>query len=224
MSKFPAALFAEPDPDPDTLANLGPLRALAGVWEGKKGTDVKPTEDGGASQRYVEHWEAQPIDPQMNGPQLLYGLRYHTRIVKPGEVEMYHDQVGYLLWEPATGQIIQTLTIPRGQSALAVGKARKTARRFTLRAVRGRTENGIVSGAFIEENFRTDRWTITYQLHEDGSWSYNQTTVLKIKGVAKLFRHTDANSMKLVKKPSRNPMATAARKAAKRQTKQAAEG
>jgi len=107
---------------------------------------------------------------------------------------------------------------------LAQLEAELAAKRFTLRAVRGRTENGIVSGAFIEENFRTDRWTITYQLHEDGSWSYNQTTVLKIKGVAKPFRHTDANSMKLVKKPSRNPMAKAARKSAKRQAKAAAEG
>ncbi|MBS0255721.1 MAG: FABP family protein [Proteobacteria bacterium] len=216
MSKFPPALFAEPDPDPDTLANLGPLRALAGVWEGKKGTDVKPTEDGGASQRYVERWEAQPIDPQMNGPQLLYGLRYHTHIVKPGEVEMYHDQVGYLLWEPATGTIMQTLAIPRGQSALAVGKARKGAKRFTLRAVRGSCANGIASGPFLEENFRTDRWTITYTVHDDGSWSYDQTTVLKIKGVGKAFRHTDANRLKLVKKPSRNPVAKAARKAAKK--------
>jgi hypothetical protein len=224
MSKFPPALFAEPDPDPDTLANLGPLRVLAGVWEGKRGTDVKPTEDGGASQRYVERWEAQPIDPQMNGPQLLYGLRYHTHIVKPGEVEMYHDQVGYLLWEPATGTIIQTLTIPRGQCAMAVGKARKNAKRFTLRAVRGRTENGIVSGAFLEENFRTDRWTVTYQLNEDGTWGYEQTTVLKIKGVAKAFRHTDRNRLKLVKKPSRNPVAKAARKDAKRQAKDAAAG
>ena len=49
-SKFPAHLFAEPDPDPDTLANLGPLAPLAGTWEGTKGTDIKPTEDGAESQ------------------------------------------------------------------------------------------------------------------------------------------------------------------------------
>jgi hypothetical protein len=27
------------------------------------------------------------IDPQASGPQLFYGLRYHTHIVKPGEIE-----------------------------------------------------------------------------------------------------------------------------------------
>ena len=34
---FPKDIFTEPDIDPDTLANLGPLRPLAGVWEGMKG-------------------------------------------------------------------------------------------------------------------------------------------------------------------------------------------
>jgi hypothetical protein len=41
MAKFPAYLFDEPDPDPNTLANLGPLAPLAGAWEGEKGRDVK---------------------------------------------------------------------------------------------------------------------------------------------------------------------------------------
>jgi len=49
--------------------------------------------------------------PQTNGPQLFYGLRYDMRIVKPGEVETGHDQVGYWLWEPATGALVQTLAI-----------------------------------------------------------------------------------------------------------------
>ena len=29
-------LFTEPDGDPETLANLGPLAPMAGVWEGVK--------------------------------------------------------------------------------------------------------------------------------------------------------------------------------------------
>ena len=44
-------------------------------------------------------------------------------MVKPEQVKTYHDQIGYWLWEPATGTVIQTLTIPRGQVAMAVGKA-----------------------------------------------------------------------------------------------------
>ena len=40
MGAFPDDIFTEPsNVDPDTLANLGPLRAMAGVWEGRKGVD-----------------------------------------------------------------------------------------------------------------------------------------------------------------------------------------
>jgi len=70
-----------------------------------------------------ERYEAQPIDRQTNGPQLFYGLRYHTHIVKPGEVETFHDQVGYWLWEPATGTVTLLEAIPRAQVPMAVGRA-----------------------------------------------------------------------------------------------------
>lgn len=210
MSGFPPALFDEPDPDPDTLANLGPLAPLAGVWEGSKGRDVKPTAEGGETQIYVEKIELQPIDPQMNGPQLLYGLRYHTHIVKPGEVETYHDQIGYWLWEPATGALLHTLTIPRGQVALAKGKAKKDATRFTVKSKRGKTENGIASAEFLEENFRTDSFEMTVTVHDADCWSYEETTMLKIKGVKKPFAHTDTNRLTRTGPAIPNPLARAA--------------
>ena len=79
----------------------------------------------------------QPIDPQTNGPQLFYGLRYHTHIVKPGEVETFHDQVGYWLWEPAARTVIHTLAIPRGQVLLAAGTAEPDATEFVVSAALG---------------------------------------------------------------------------------------
>ena len=58
----------------DTLANLGPLRRLAGVWESDQGVDINPKADGPERRVYREHVRMEPIDPQSNGPQLLYGL------------------------------------------------------------------------------------------------------------------------------------------------------
>src|ERR1700690_3040883 len=116
-------IYTEPDGDPDTLANLGPLAPMAGIWMGTTGTDEHPVAEGTEANSFVERYELQPIDRQTNGPQLLYGLRYHTHIVKPGEVETFHDQVGYWLWEPATKTVILTLAIPRAQVALAGGTA-----------------------------------------------------------------------------------------------------
>lgn len=209
MSKFPAGLFAEPEPDPDTLVNLGPLAPLAGTWTGRKGGDTKPTEDGGEAQVFVETIDLQPIDPQTNGPQLLYGLRYHTHIVKPSEVETYHDQVGYWLWEPATGNLFYSLTIPRAQIVLATGRAAATDRSFTVTAARGSTTNGICSGPFLEENFRTDAVSMTVTVNGDGTWSYSETTTLAIKGVPDPFRHTDENRLTRIAPPKPNPLMAA---------------
>lgn len=190
----------------NTLKNLGPLQPMAGIWRGTKGLDINPKAAGPETQAFVERLELQPIDPQTNGPQLLYGLRYHQHIVKPGEVETYHDQIGYWLWEPATGMIIQTLAIPRGQTAMAVGKAAPNAKEFELVASRGATTNGICSNPFLEEAFRTDEYHIKISIHGDGTWSYDETTTLVIKG-EKRFAHTDKDTLIKIGEPTPNPLA-----------------
>ena len=210
MDKFPEDIYTEPEPDIDTLANLGPLTGMAGIWIGTRGLDVSPKPDGPEKQAFIEHVELQPIDAQTNGPQLFYGLRYHTRIVKPDDVETFHDQVGYWLWEPATGAVIQTLSIPRGQTAMAVGRAATDARSFRLEAVRGSETNGIVSNPFLEYAFRTVSYTITVTIHADGTWSYEQSTVLIIPGQAEPFHHTDRNTLRKIGEPTPNPTAQAA--------------
>src|SRR6266446_1533546 len=210
MQAFPQDIFTEPEPDPHTLRNLGPLTPLAGIWEGQRGLDVHPAAGGTEKNAYIERIDLQPIDAQTNGPQLFYGLRYHTRIVKPDDVETFHDQVGYWLWEPATGTVIQTLSIPRGQTAMAVGRTAADARTFRLEAVRGSETNGIVSNPFLEYAFRTESYTITVSINADGTWSYEQDTVLIIPGQAEPFHHTDRNTLRKIGEPTPNPTAQAA--------------
>jgi hypothetical protein len=212
MDSYPADIYTEPEPDPDTLANLGPLRRLAGIWASADGMDVNPKPDCPEHQRFIERYELQPIDAQTNGPQLYYGLRYHTRIVKPDDPETFHDQVGYWLWEPATLAILLTLSIPRGQAAMAIGRAAPDARSFTLEAVRGSSVNGIVSNPFLEQAFRTDRYTIKVDTHDDGTWSYEQDTLLIIPGQPEPFHHTDRNRLRKIAEPTPNPTALAARR------------
>jgi hypothetical protein len=204
---FPEDIYTEPsDVDVDTLSNLGPLRAMAGVWQGRRGLDVKPKAEGPKKQAYVERMELQPIDPQTNGPQLLYGLRYHTHVVKPDQVKTYHDQVGYWLWEPATNTVIHTLTIPRGQIVMAGGSASAEAREFELLATQDAEHFGIRSAPFLDWAFKTVEFRIKVCIHANDSWSYEEDTVLMIRGQSEPFHHTDRNTLTRIAEPTPNPL------------------
>ncbi len=149
----------------------------------------------------------QPIDPPTNGPQLLYGLRYHTHITKPEQVKTYHEQVGYWLWEPAKGTIVHTLTIPRGQVAMAAGHAAADANTFELVATQGLDTYGICSTPFLHHAFRTIEFRIKVTIDADGSWSYEEDTVLQILGRDEPFHHTDRNRLTKLAEPTPNPLA-----------------
>ena len=207
MGEFAKDIYTEPSPlDVDTLSNLGPLRAMAGIWQGQRGMDVKPKAEGPKKQAFTERIELQPIDPQTNGPQLLYGLRYHTHITKPDQVKTYHEQVGYWLWEPATGCIIHTLTIPRGMVVMASGKAHADAKEFEVTATHLDPHFGIRSSPFLDYAFKTVDFRIKVQINDDGTWGYDEDTVLMIQGQTEPFHHTDRNLLHKVAEPTPNPL------------------
>jgi hypothetical protein len=207
MAAIPDDIFTEQDADSNTLANLGPLARLAGVWEsGDRGADVNPKAEGPEHRVYRERIEMHPIDPQANGPQLFYGLRYHVHINTPEEAITFHDQTGYWLWEPDTGLVIQTLSIPRGQVAIAGGFASPDATSLKVTATRGSTEYGICSTTFLEQAFRTERYSIEVTFNPDGSWSYVTETMLAVRGQEGLFNHQDRNTLFKVGEPAPNPL------------------
>ena len=218
MATIPDDIFTEPESEPDTLTQLGPLRRLAGVWEshGPRGVDINPKADGPERRVFSERFEAHPIDAQTNGPQLLYGLRYHVHINAPEEDATFHDQTGYWLYEPATGLLMQTVAIPRGQVALAAGFATPDATKLTLTAKRGRTDYGICSTTFLEQAFRTDSYSIEVTFNADGSWSYVTETMMAVHGQEGIFNHRDQNTLFKVGEPNPNPLAQIVAKAASR--------
>jgi len=120
---------------------------------------------------------------------------------------MFHEQVGFWLWEPASGTVVLTLAIPRGQVAMATGQASKDSRQFTLKATRGSETNGIVTNLFLEYAFQTTEFEMTVIIRDEDTWSYDQTTTLNVRGQAKPFLHTDRNTLKRIRKPRPNPLA-----------------
>jgi hypothetical protein len=216
---YGADIYTEADGDDDTLANLGPLRPLAGVWTSDTGKDVHPVGpgsditgtvvDGDEHNDYVERYELQPIDPQTNGPQLFYGLRYHTHIVKPGEVETFHDQVGYWLWEPAAGTVLHTIAIPRGQVLLAAGPAGPDDTEFEVSAALGAEAYGILSNPFLGTAFQTVAFRMRVTVNDDGTWSYEEHTELRIPDREGIVDHVDRNTLRRIAEPAPNPLAAA---------------
>ena len=212
-------IYTEADGDDDTLAHLGPLRPLAGIWTSADGADVHPVGagsdttgpvvDGNEQNVFVERYELQPIDPQTNGPQLFYGLRYHTHIVKPGEVQTFHDQVGYWLWEPAARTVLHTLAIPRAVVLLAAGAAEPDATDFEVSAALGSEAYGILSNPFLDRAFRTVSFRIRVTVHTDGTWSYEEHSALRMPDREALVDHVDRNTLKRIGEPTRNPLAAA---------------
>jgi hypothetical protein len=114
--------------------------------------------------------------------------------------------VGYWLWEPATGTVIQSLAIPRGQIAMAVGKASADSKSFELVAKRGTEVYGICSNPFLEYAFKNVEYRITVTIGADGTWSYDEDTVLMIRGQSEPFHHTDKNTLTRLRSPP-NPLA-----------------
>ncbi len=204
LKRPPRDIYTEAEPNWDVLSALGPLAPMAGTWYGPNGVDINPKADGPETSPYIETYELEVIDPQNNGPQILYPLRYHIHIVEPGKIAAFHDQVGYWMWDPAAELVYLCGSIPRAQTWMAIGPAKATDKEFTLWSVRDTHMNTIASGPFLETAFQTVQYKITVTINDDGTWGYDQTTTLIIPGYDKPFEHRDRNVLHMIKPPAPN--------------------
>jgi len=101
---------------------LGPLTAFVGEWEGNFGVDLsyRNKDDDTIQTSYFEKAWFRPIPIVENGQQTMEGLNYSMTAWRHGEEAMdpFHDEVGYLLWDKAHGQVIRCFAVPRGLAAM----------------------------------------------------------------------------------------------------------
>ena len=90
---------------------------------------------------------------------------------------------------------------------MAFGRAAREATSFELVATRGSEMNGICSNPFLEHAFKTVEYRIKVTINPDGTWSYDEDTVLMIRGKTKPFHHTDRNVLTKLAEPIPNPLA-----------------
>ncbi len=153
--------------------DYGPLSGLIGSWEGRQGMDISPEPDGTEENPYYE-----TIDFEAAG-------------------DVFHDQIGYWLWDAGSGTVIQTVTIPRGVSVIAGGSLDGAAKGsasivIEVAAKLGDPDWGIVQSPFMRDNASTLAFRHKITLAGD-RLSYAETTRLEIYG--RHFEHTDENEL-----------------------------
>lgn len=177
-------------------AELGPLRALVGIWEGDQGIDVAFSNVKGeiVETPFRERTTFSPFGPVENGRQVLYGLDYRTAAWRRDEENPFHTEVGYWLWDAADGQVMRCFMIPRGTTVLAGGDAEPDTRLLSMQAHVGSATYGVLSNRFLDEFARTTDYEVTVRLG-DGTFSYEETTTIVHGRLTDVLNHTDRNTL-----------------------------
>jgi hypothetical protein len=102
------------------------------------------------------------------------------------------------MWDSVRKIVLRAFVIPRGITLLAGGHAEPDATEFRLGAELGSPVWGIASNPFLDEHFKTVRYELSLKVIDDSTFSYEETTVLRMKGRAEDFAHTDGNTLKRV--------------------------
>lgn len=183
-------------PAPD-LALLGPLGALAGTWEGTKGLDVSfhNEEQEIGDTVYRERVILNPFGPVDNGQQTLYGLDYRMSAWRNDEQDPFHTEVGYWLWDADANQVMRCFMVPRGSVLIAGGAASADAKSFSMQSTLGSQTYGILSNIYLDAMARTTAYQVSITVHDDDSWSYDETTWVYLEALNRLIPHTDQNRL-----------------------------
>jgi len=177
----------------------GPLGALAGEWEGEGGLDTAFSHAKGKvlGTPYLEKCTLKPFGPVDNGDQHLYGLDYRSAMWRGDEDNPFHTEVGYWLWDGATGEVTRGFVVPRGITVLAGGVATPDSAKFTMKATQGGVQYNIGENQYLAKNASTLSYEVTVTVAED-TWSYDEVTILRMNEFDKPFQHTDHNTLRRV--------------------------
>ncbi|MCU0312149.1 MAG: heme-binding beta-barrel domain-containing protein [Acidimicrobiales bacterium] len=190
-----AAAPANPVPG-DGSRSWGPLEGLAGTWEGDGGLDSSwsHVRQEVLATPYRERVTFVPFGPVVNGRQSVYGLDYRSSMWRGDETDPFHTEVGYWLWDAASGEVMRCFVVPRGITVFGSGTTTIDATSFTLSAELGDPRRGIGESRYLSENASTLSWSAEITSGE-GTWSYRETTMLRMKEFTEPFAHTDHNTL-----------------------------
>ena len=175
----------------------GPLAHLIGEWQGQGGLDAafSHSRNEVLDTPYLEKVSMKPFGPVDNGNQHLYGLDYKTAMWRNDEDNPFHTEVGYWLWDARAQEIVRGFVVPRGITVLAGGNAVADATSFTLKAAQGDSLFAIGENTYLRAKASTLSYEVTITVNADGTFSYDETTMLQMAEFPEPFAHTDHNTL-----------------------------
>ncbi len=183
---------------------LGPLTPLVGEWEGDVGVDLSYHNDDDVTGEtgYFEQAWFKPIPRQENGQQRLEGLNYGMTAWRHGEEAMipFHDEIGFLLWDPADGQVMRNVVFGRGIAILAGSSAKPGDSTLHFDAMPGEPCYGILQNKYLLRRAELKGFQSTFTLNDDGTLTYTSDLHLKLAATGTEMHHTDTNTLRLVKR------------------------
>lgn len=183
---------------------LGPLTPLVGEWEGDEGVDLSyhNQDDETSHTSYFERAVFTPIPIQENGQQVLWGLSYSMTAWRHGEEAMdpFHDEIGFLLWDKAHGQVIRNVVFGRGIAILAGSDAGPRDRVLNFNATPGDPSYGILQNRYLMDRAETKAFISNFTFNEDGTFTYTSDLLLRLAATGTEMHHTDTNTLHRVKR------------------------
>ncbi|WP_322866942.1 FABP family protein [Aquicoccus sp. G2-2] len=183
---------------------LGPLTPLVGEWEGDVGVDLSyhNKDDETSETTYFEKAFFRPIPVQENGQQELWGLSYGMTAWRHGEEAMdpFHDELGFLLWDKANGQVMRNVVFGRGIAILAGSDAKPRDRELRFDAKPGAAHYGILQNKYLLERAEILDFTSVFNIEDDETLSYTSDLHLRLGATGADMHHTDRNTLRLVRR------------------------
>ena len=178
----------------------GPLGALAGEWEAEGGLDAAFSHSRGEvlATPYTEKLTLKPFGPVDNGASTSTASTTSRPCGAASEENPFHTEVGYWLWDAATGEVMRGFVVPRGITVLAGGTAAPDATSFTLSAKAGDPQYSIGENKYLAAHASTLSYDVTITIHDADSWSYDETTMLRMDEFPEPFAHTDHNRLRRI--------------------------
>jgi len=183
---------------------LGPLTPLVGEWEGNVGVDLSYHNDDDVTGKtgYFEKAWFKPIPRQENGQQKLEGLNYSMTAWRHGEEAMtpFHDEIGFLLWDKAEGQVMRNVVFGRGIAILAGSDAKIGDKTLRFNAMPGDPCYGILQNKYLLRRAELKGFESTFTINDDGTLTYTSDLHLRLAATGEEMHHTDTNTLRLVKR------------------------